>query len=91
MKSELGKGVLELEEVLSSDLVFYLTSTAESHSTEYCYYGKARTLSACASGCEYVLYVCMYCMHDVLFVSMQAYGAVFHGLGLSLSSCGGKS
>lgn len=90
-ESELEKGVLELEEELSSKLMFYLTSTAESHSTEYCYYGKARTLSTCVSGSKYVLYACMHCMHDVPYVSMHVSGAVFHGLGLSLRSSSEKS
>lgn len=52
-ESELEEGVLEL--------VFYLTPTAESHSTAYCYYGKARRLGTCVSG--YVCTVCVYVLH----------------------------
>lgn len=62
--------------------MFYLTSTAESHSTEYCYYAKARTLSTNVSGSSIH---CM-CVHDVPYVSMHVSRAVFHGLGLPLSS-----
>lgn len=80
-ESELEMGVLELEEELSSKLVFFLPPTAESHSTPCCYYGKAKRLSTCVSGSAYVLYACMYCMHDVPYVNMFVSGDVFHGLG----------
>ena len=53
----MAKGVLELEEELSSKPVFYLTPTAESHSTAHCYYRKAKSLSACVLGSVYILCV----------------------------------
>ncbi len=46
----------ELEEELSSKLMFYLTPTAESHRTTCCHYGQARRLSTC---------ICMQCMRGV--------------------------
>lgn len=78
---ELEKGVVELEEEPSSKPMFYLTPTAESHRTAYCYYGKAMRLSTCVSGSADVLYACMYCMHDVPYVSTYVSAVVFHGLG----------
>lgn len=39
------QGGVELKELLSLKCVFHLTSTAESHITAYCYYGKAEILS----------------------------------------------
>lgn len=59
--------------------MFYLTPTAESHSTACCYYGEARRLSTCVSGSKYVL--CMrVCVARMMCLRKYVFGAVVHGL-----------
>lgn len=68
------KDVLEPEEEeLPSKSMFYLTRTAESHSTACCYYGKTKSLRTMFNRFCVCMCTCIACMMNCMYP--------FYGLG----------